>query len=391
MTAIIDRDGRVFGRFNLFDAALVAFVVVLIPVAYFAYLLFRVPAPRITSVQPAQLTYIEDRVSGGTELKGKLKVTGTGLRPILRAAIGGQAVVAFIFETPTSADVLFGNMAPGTYDLILYDGVQEVARAPNSVVVPTPPKPETARVRALGYLVDLDDAAVRTVRVGARFPSTGAPQAEITALGDPVPDVRTIRMAGGTVAVDAKGRWQRPASVLIDCEVSVALQCRIGGTPVQADGMVIDVPGTGGSLKLRIAALVPATPPAPAVIRVRFLAPADAVDLMKAGDRDESAPALDERAATIVSIERRELVPGNTSLAAASDGVVPLASLSAADRVAAIDATVRLGADRGGDGMQYRLQPLAVGRSIVFTTARYTLRGLVRSITIANESAAERR
>ena len=155
MTAIIDRDGRVFGRFNLFDAALVAFVVVLIPLAYVAYLLFRVPAPRITSVQPAQLTYIEDRASGGTELKGKLKVSGTGLRPILRAAIGGQAVVAFIFESPTSADVLFGNMAPGTYDLILYDGVQEVARAPKSVVVPAPPKPETARVRSVSRTVTL--------------------------------------------------------------------------------------------------------------------------------------------------------------------------------------------------------------------------------------------
>ena len=391
MTAIIDRDGRVFGRFNLFDAALVAFVVVLIPLAYVAYLLFRVPVPRITSVQPAQLTYIEDRASGGTELKGKLKVSGTGLRPILRAAIGGQAVVAFIFESPTSADVLFGNMAPGTYDLILYDGVQEVARAPKSVVVPAPPKPETARVRAVGSLIDLDDAAVRTVRVGARFPASGAALAEITALGDPVPDVRAIRLSRGTVEVDAKGRWQRPVSLLIDCEVSVPLQCRIGGAPVQADGMVIDVPGTGGSLKLRIDEFVPATPPAAAVVRVRFLAPAEAIELMKPGDRDESAPALDDRAATIVSVERREIVPGNTSVAAASDGVVPPASISAADRVAAIDATVRLGADRTSDTLQYRRQPLAVGRSIVFTTPRYTLRGLVRSITVANGSPAERR
>ena len=128
--------------------------------------------------------------SGGTELKGKLKVSGTGLRPILRAAIGGQAVVAFIFESPTSADVLFGNMAPGTYDLILYDGVQEVARASNSVVVPAPPSPETARVRAVvlgravvrvGYEVSYTIPAITVSRKSWRAVSRsmtriGAPQ-----------------------------------------------------------------------------------------------------------------------------------------------------------------------------------------------------------------------
>ena len=79
------------------------------------------------------------------------------------------------------------------------------------------------------------------------------------------------------------------------------------------------------------------------------------------------------------------------SLAAAPNGVVPPASLGAGDRVAAIDAVVRLGADSAGNGLLYRFQPLVVGRSMVFATPRYTLRGLIRSITTSHESDAERR
>ena len=90
---------------------------------------FRTPTPRIDSVEPAQAeAYIEDRAAGGSELSGKLKVHGTGLRPILRAMIGGQHGIAFIFESPASADVLFGDLPVGTHDLVLLDGVQEVAR-----------------------------------------------------------------------------------------------------------------------------------------------------------------------------------------------------------------------------------------------------------------------
>src|SRR5262249_40494399 len=156
---IVDDRGRVLGRWNLVDAALVAFFVLLIPIAYAAFLLFRAPSPRISSVTAAPFNYIEERASGGSLLRGKLKVLGTGLRPTLRATIGEQGAIAYIFENPTSADVLFGELAPGTYDLVLYDGVQMVARAPKAVVVPAPPKPSTARVRIVGYLVDLDSAA----------------------------------------------------------------------------------------------------------------------------------------------------------------------------------------------------------------------------------------
>jgi hypothetical protein len=245
-------------------------------------------------------------------------------------------------------------------------------------------------VRVVGRLVDLDESAARGLRVGARYPPDGSAAAEIVALGDAVADTREVRLPRGTIELDANGRWQRTAAILMDCELTAPLQCRIGGVPIQ-DGTLVDVPGSGGTLHLRVEEFVPATPPVPATVRIRFLAPAEAIDVMKPGDKDQSAPDIDERGATIVSVERREVVQGNMTLPATSDVVLPPASLSAADRVAAIDAVVRLGADRASDGLRYRLQPLSVGRSIVFVTPQYTLRGLVRSISEGHAPPAERR
>jgi hypothetical protein len=391
MSAVIDGEGRVFGRINLVDAALIMFAVILIPVAYAAFLLFRTPTPRITSVEPAQLTYVEDRAAGGTNLTGKLKVHGTGLRPILRALIGGQPAVAFIFESPTSADVLFGDLPVGTHDLVLLDGVQEVARADKAVTVPAKVQTASARVRVVGHLIDLEEQAARALRVGAKYPPAGAPDAEIVALGDPVPDLREVRLLDGLVELLARGRWQRPAAFVLDCDVSAPLQCRVGQVSLGGSEVLLNVPGSGGALRLRVREVVPADAPRPADVRVRFLAPADAIALMKPGDRDESAPLVDGRAATIISIESRQVVPGDFMLQASTDDAQPPSNIRAGDRVAAIEAVVRLGLDPARDGWRYRSHRVTVGRTLTFATPTYTMRGLVRSVVLSHESPAERR
>jgi len=133
-------------RFNLFDAAVVGFVVVLIPIAYGTYLLFRSPRPAVTSVERVEITKEERRV-GGPNLVAKLKIHGTGLRPMLRAWIDDRPAIGFVFENPNSADLLVGATAPGAHDLVLYDGAQEVARAPKAVVIEPAAVPRTALVR----------------------------------------------------------------------------------------------------------------------------------------------------------------------------------------------------------------------------------------------------
>ena len=135
-------------RFNVFDAALAGFVVVLIPIAYGTFLLFRAPRPAITSVNRVEITKEERRI-GGPNLVAKLKVKGSGLRPMLRASIDDQPAIGFVFENPNSADLLVAATPPGAHDLVLYDGVQEVARAPKAVVIEPAavPRPALVRVR----------------------------------------------------------------------------------------------------------------------------------------------------------------------------------------------------------------------------------------------------
>ena len=53
---LIDRDGRVFGRFNLVDAAVAAFILLLLPIGYATYLLFRPSQPVIDSVTQVEIT-----------------------------------------------------------------------------------------------------------------------------------------------------------------------------------------------------------------------------------------------------------------------------------------------------------------------------------------------
>src|SRR5262249_4047611 len=148
-SSAVDGNGRVFGRINLFDAAAAAFALLLIPIAYGTYLLFRTPAPKIASVTSVPTPPEERGGARGTGLSAKLKVRGSGLRPMLRAVIGSTQALGFVFEDPNSADVLVGEVPAGVHDFVLYDGMQEVARLPQAVTIEASP---ATRVAAAGIL-----------------------------------------------------------------------------------------------------------------------------------------------------------------------------------------------------------------------------------------------
>jgi hypothetical protein len=193
----IDDRGRVFGRINLFDAAVAAFVVVLIPLAYGTYLLFRTAPAKITSVVPALISREERRVSGGSLLEAKLKVRGDGFHPMLRATIDSTPALAFVYEDPHSADVLVPVMDEGRYDLVLYDGVQEVARAPKAVVIgpQVPERTVTAHLR-----LTAPDEVLALVRPGDHDGRSDAWTATVLEVG------RRTAVPGGASAMDVTVR-----------------------------------------------------------------------------------------------------------------------------------------------------------------------------------------
>jgi len=183
-------------RFNLFDAAVAGFAIVLIPIAYGTYLLFRTPRPVITSVKRVEITKEERRI-GGPNLVAKIKVQGSGLRPMLRASIDDMPAIGFVFENPNSADLLVGAVPPGSHDLVLYDGVQEVARAPKAVrIQPAPTARATVRVR-----FDGPREVTGLIKAGDHDISLDARRAEVTGVA---PDATTLRL--GVNGVD--GGWE---------------------------------------------------------------------------------------------------------------------------------------------------------------------------------------
>jgi hypothetical protein len=184
-------------RVNLFDAAVAVFVIVLIPIAYGTYLLFRAPKTVITSVKRVEIAKEERRV-GGPNLVAKFKVTGSGLRPLLRASIDDEAAIGLVFENPNSADLLVGSVPPGAHDLVLYDGRQEVARAPKSIVVEQAMMPRAATVRVR---LDGPVEVTRLVKNGDRDAPYNDGAATVVDVGK---DAVTLRL----LADAAESSWQ---------------------------------------------------------------------------------------------------------------------------------------------------------------------------------------
>ncbi len=361
---IVDDRGRLFGRMNLVDLATAGFVLFLIPVAFATFLLFRTPKPEITSVTQVPITREERRVVVGGYLSAKLKVRGSGLRPMLRATVDAAPTLGFVFETPNSADVLVGSIPSGVHDLVLWDGVQEVARAQKSVVIrPIPP----SRVRVVGTLLDMDRPTAESLRAGAGYPNVESALVEIAALGSIQPAHRRIvdPASGGSIDVIVADYWERAVVVLLRCdEESGEGDCAVSGTslttgPRISYGAPEAVTYTRAltlpwSTPLRMMAdeILPATPPLPVSVRVRLTGAPDVLALVAPRDRNV---LLDDRAAIVTATEARQ---GE-----------------------AMTVTFRLGADRSREGWRYRGRLLIPGAPFSFVTERYITGGSVLAVT----------
>jgi hypothetical protein len=340
---LIDRNGRLFGRINLIDAAAIAVVLFLIPVGYATYLLFRPSRPTIDSVTRVDVTSEERRVAGGSMLTAKLKVRGSGFNPLLRARIGTHEALGFVFENPNSADVLVGVVPMGRHDLVLYDGVQEVARAQEAVVM-EPVVPAT--VRAYGWLTLL---RANDERLKAGFASDpGEPGAfRIAAIGEPRP--ARSRVAVGTSIADLpiKNVFERPAELVVNCDWPSVFPCAIGGYGLTAQPPItVMLPG---GFTFQIEEIGPPSPPQRARIRVQLgVAPPG----MARGDRDD---IVGSRAAEITAV---------------AGSVV----------------TLTAGLDDSREGWRYRGQLVKPGAPFTLRTNQYVATGTVVDVTVDGQS-----
>jgi hypothetical protein len=343
---LIDERGRVFGRVNLVDALVVVFLLGLIPVAYATYLLFQPATPRIESVTRTEITMAERRTSPGNVLSAKFKVAGSGFNPLLRAMIGDTPALSFVFETPNSADILVGEVPPGTHDLVLFDGVQEVARARNAIEIHPL---RTSSVRIVGRFPNLPRDDAERLAEGMPFPGEGV----IVAVGAITP--AHLRVEIGTSAVDLPiaDRVERGAVLDLPCDPGLPEEpCAIGGRYLSGDRSVTVV--LPGFAVFTVDEVLPATPPTVVRIRARLAGGAE-LDLVTAGDRDAF---LDERAARIESLGDRSAGPGIRSL-----------------RV-----VLRAGLDASNDGWRYRGRLVRPGVPITIDTGAYVVNGIVEAL-----------
>jgi len=340
---VIDSNGRVFGRFNLVDAAAIALVPLLILAGYATYLLFRPARPAIDSVTRVEVTKEERRVAGGSLLTAKLKVRGSGFTPLLRARIGGQEALGFVFENPNSADVLVGLVPQGRHDLVLYDGVQEVARAREAVDIQAT---AGTSVRAYGWLTLLAKSDADALKAGFASDPQAPGAFQVLAAGDARPARSRIRLGESVADLPVEHRFERPAEVLIRCDWPSVYTCTIAGEALtQSPPITVTLPG---GYTFQIEEIAPAAAPRRATVRLQLSGVSNG---MRVGDRDEVAGA---RAAEIASI---------------AGSVI----------------TVRAGVDDSREGWRYRGQLLSPGSRGTLKTDRYVAAGTVIDVALEPE------
>ena len=100
-------------------------------------------------------------------------------------------------------------MAPGAHDLILHDGIQEVARAVHAVVIDNP---SSRSLRVEGWLTNLEPAVAGELKAGSTFPPA-SDYHQVVAIGPARPAQSRVRFSGLNADIPIEGRVERRAVV----------------------------------------------------------------------------------------------------------------------------------------------------------------------------------
>jgi hypothetical protein len=211
-------------------------------------------------------------------------------------------------------------------------------------------------IKAVGWLVSLDRETAETLRAGAAYPSEADPRVRIAALGPVQPGAIAplVQPALDRVIVPNPGTLERPVALRLRCDpvATPAARCMVDGR-VPTPGVQLRVAGPVEPLVFLTEGVLPESDAQPADVTVRF-AGGPELALIARGDRDA---LLDERAAMVTAIERRETSGART-------------------------ARLRLGVDRAADGWRYRNRPIKPGDGFWLSTASYVASGTVVAVVV---------
>lgn len=350
--AIVDERGRMFGRWNLLDFALLVLILGLIPLGYAAYLLFRDQPPRIVSVTPSQIQQAPEF---------RLTIKGENLRPYMRVSAGAQQGRDFYFKTTEEAEVPFAEMPPGTYDIVLYDQAQERFRLPNALSISPSGVPATEIV-AIGAFGNLDATGAARLTAGTELPGAG----KILSVGRPTPDMTQVFSGSKIVGVPIKDALRLPAVVLFNCYVRAqqgSPYCIVGDATI-APPSLLNLTTPLGRTPFQVERVRSSQPVEALPIEVRVTASPSLLALIKPGDVDLGGTANElAMLARVVTAE---------PIGAGQLGVSLIAQLQKADQ-----------------GWLYDSAPLRVGSTISIRTARYEVAGVVTKVPTPDSSVSK--
>ena len=365
--ALVDDRGRVAGRVNLVDALAALVIVLVIPMAYGAYLLFRTPQPKLTGIAPTTLYE-------GPNLR--IGIGGKNLRPFMRVSFNSTQGRTFMIASTTNAAIDLPDLAPGTYDVVLYDSMEEVDRLKKALtILPLAPQP-TVEMDVTGSFLYL--SAMDPVTPGQKFPPQGdPPSAQVLSVGAPIPAGLRIRAGEVSLPVPLPGQVEIPAAVRVRCYVTTTadgtLRCHYQG-PTQpllvAPESMLTLQGPKGWMAFQITEvhLAAQLPVARAVVALVVTDPIRAH--MKVGDADVSPRANAQGyRARIVSIDGERQAAGVRSAIVSLD--VPVEQVP--------------------DGWSYKREPFKIGAPFSFETPLYVVRGTVLDVAPPAPPAAAAR
>jgi hypothetical protein len=346
--AIVDEQGRLFGRFNVVDTVVAVFVLALIPFLYGAAALFWSPVPKLTAITPASVAYGPGQ---------RVTIQGENLRPYMRVSFGPHQGRDFQFKSTTEADITLNEMPAGVYDVILYDVAQEHSRLAQALTIQVSPLPRT-RMIMVGVFGNLDAARAAELKPGTMVKGLGI----IRKVDTPMPSRVRVSSNGLNVEIPIDSAVMLPAEVEAFCEVRPlggTPFCQIDGVTVQATMMLM---GEHGTSKLPF--------------QIDQVRGAEALEPIEAVVQMVGAPAV------IAQLRVGDVDRGGSSNPLAAGGTITQIgsrSTSGANQTAIV--TMRLSAERGSNGWVYASRPLHAGTTVTLRTPRYELNGYVQKLT----------
>jgi hypothetical protein len=344
---LVDRDGRVFGRWNVIDVAIILFVFALIPLAYGAYVMFRTPPPRLASIEPATLAVGKDL---------RVTVRGEHLRPYMRISFGDIQGNSFVFRNTSEALVDLNPMPPGVYDVVLYDNSQERARLPRAFTVTPPPLP-VSEVMLVGTFGNLTAERAATLKSGMTVTNVG----EIVSIGAPLPETTRV-FAGPVIEIPIEKAVRVPVVLRAACAVKAPQgvpQCTIGDANLEATSVLV-LTTPIGQLPFQVDQIRGLQPLESVEVVLQVANRVEIIDQIRKGDTDYGEYMNPLAAGATVTDIRNQIRSGDSSRA---------------------DVALTMQAQRGSSSWIYAATALRAGASILVQTPRYQVQGTVLRVT----------